>query len=354
MLAYLLWDARDSLPRRIRKRPNEDEDNNDEDEEGDSFTKPISTWAPIIISTLGLSLTLLAGSTIGSVEPLTPSGYGIIRDFPDAESNTEDAESNTVVPRNTVVPPNQDNIFIPLTWKNTTESSVLLLEPRVVLRESDQEGDLDGDQSCTNNQASPMRLCFFLVGQYSDISRESMTYSRPVLKDNILLEPDSVTQNVLVFRPVNYWDPDRTGESWDPDNPENPEAFEFEVPGDKKYQVDIEYRRAPVDRLGRDVVITDRNDVVDVPQNSSGVPTWPKPLKVLYKEFSLGREAVINDGNEAMGAKGSLLYAPKVRKPLIKDLCIPAKDNETFTWDYWTQAPGARDDFITEVLDRCG
>jgi hypothetical protein len=57
VLAYLLWEARGSLPIRIRERPTENEDKDDEDEEDDSFTKPISTWAPIIISTLGLSLT---------------------------------------------------------------------------------------------------------------------------------------------------------------------------------------------------------------------------------------------------------------------------------------------------------
>ena len=338
VLAYLLWDARGSLPLRIRERPTENEDNDDEDEADDSLTKPISTWAPIIISTLGLSLTLLAGSTIGSVEPITPSGYGIIRDFPGAESRQP-------------VPPNQDNIFIPLTWKNTTGSSVLLQEPRVVLTEYGQEGNLDGEQSCANNQASPLRLCFFLVGEHSDISRETMTSKRPALKDNILLEPHSVTQNVLVFRPVKYWDPNNTGDYWNPDNPENAEPFEFDIPGNKYYQVEIEYRRAPVDRLGRDVVITDRNDVVDEAKNSSSVPTWLRPL---YKEFSLGREAIMNDGNEVTGGAENSLYAPMVHKPLIEKLCIPSKNNETFDWDYWTRAPGARDEFITKDLKACG
>jgi len=207
---------------------------------------PKKSWVPIAIPVATLALTLLASSTIGSVEPIKPSGFGILRDVPLAGSNS-------------VVPSGQDNILLPLPWKNTTGSRVLLQEPRLILTESGYEGNTGNEAPCNYSSDSPVATFWFnLAGEYPDITRDSIDTKPFTLVNTIILEPHSVTQKVLDFRPMHFWAPNKGSTT-----------TYFQVPGDQKYDVDIEYRRAPVDTIGRDVIIraTDRNDQVEGSQS---------------------------------------------------------------------------------------
>src|SRR5215216_4654330 len=194
--------------------------NNEEQEDVSKFTKSVTTWIPITISVLGLALGLLANSTIGSVEPIKPAGYGMIR--------------NSFLPKELQTPvlegiQNQDNIMLPITWKNTTGSSILLEEPRIALTEVGQSpqsrpqqssflktvekqfrlgtrevmndgknpvsnvnesGYSDEEQPCTeppDPTSDVKRFCFILIGEYPNLSSASNSEAY-TLENTILLE----------------------------------------------------------------------------------------------------------------------------------------------------------------------
>ena len=109
-------------------------------------------------------------SSPGDVKPLNPSGYGFIRGihyFP------------------------SDHIVLPLEWENRGGTAVTVRHPYLVLRE------LRPDGNKTN-------YCFFMAGEYSDISTNSFDefYS---IKDSFIVDPHSITKINSVFHIKDWW-----------------------------------------------------------------------------------------------------------------------------------------------------
>lgn len=146
---------------------------------------------------------------MGEVRPIEPSGFAIVRGMPASGG---------------VGPFPSDHLVLPLEWKNASGSSVIMRRPQLVFSELGENGKPNG---------KPTR--FFLAGEYPNIS--GAAFSEPYsYKNAFKLDPHSVSANVLVFRVERWWDLNQ--------------RFAFD--GDTRYEVRIEFLRAPGRLFGGD------------------------------------------------------------------------------------------------------
>jgi hypothetical protein len=172
----------------------------------------------LIVSLGSLGFSLYWVSPIGDVQAVDPTEIGIVRGIKPEIEGTEETERLAEVP--------SDHIVMPLTWQNNSGTSVLVGTPKLVLQEFDQAPD-DGGVPI----GSPHYL--LLVGEYPEIDPAVLSerHSEPFsLRGSLVLQPHSVTQNMLVFR-VMGWEvePNRS----------------FRIKGDTHYRVSIEYEKIP-------------------------------------------------------------------------------------------------------------
>ena len=202
----------------------------------------IAIWIALlscIVSLVSALFTLVRSSPYGEIAPIEPSGYAIRNVAPyQTEERFDEASEAT------------DHLVFPLEWRNDSGRHFSMKVPILVLTEVETGGELtestvlgqgDGPIEITQvengsdpretepcREPSRSQLCFFLIGEYPAISDEALTENPYTFKDSVLLEPHSVTHNVLVFRIAKWWkEPNR--------------RFEFE-PG-KRYEVEIRYRK---------------------------------------------------------------------------------------------------------------
>ncbi len=152
-----------------------------------------------LLSGLALAITVVSNSAVGKVQPIQPSGYAVIR----GNDNGYYAA---------------DRLVVPLEWSNTTGSWILIRRPQLVLQET---GGTDGESGKR----------FFLVGEYKDLSPETLS-GLPEYRSSLALEPHSITTNVLVFNVEEFWSANSD--------------FRFE--SDRDYHVLVKYLQTPKPR----------------------------------------------------------------------------------------------------------
>jgi hypothetical protein len=132
----------------------------------------------------------------GTLQPLKPTGYAIIRgdnSFP------------------------SDYIVLPLEWENTSTNPALIRQPKLVLNELDGNGKETGDN-----------YRFLAAGEYPEISADA--FSKPfVIKDSFIAESHTVTEKILVFHYERWWDT-------------NDKLYMFRFKGNQKFSVTIEFQ----------------------------------------------------------------------------------------------------------------
>jgi len=171
----------------------------------------------LFVSLASMAFTLYWNSPIGDVQPVSPTALGIVRGMKVEIEGVEGTERLAEAP--------SDHIVLPLTWQNDSGSSVLVKTPKMVLQELDKAPEEGG--VLTGKVHS-----LLLNGEYPEVSptvfskRKSEPFS---FKGSLVLEPHSVSQNLLVFRVME----------WEGDN------YTFRLKGDTHYRIDIEYEQVP-------------------------------------------------------------------------------------------------------------
>ena len=137
----------------------------------------------------------------GEVIPLQPSGFVTIRGIDTFKS---------------------DHIVFPIDWENTGGKSVLIMHPKLVLRELDHKGYE------TENET-----IFYMAGEYPEISENAFSefYS---IKESFIVDPHTITQTVIVFHIEEWW-------NYTDENSQNFSFFSLKK--DKNYSVYINFNR---------------------------------------------------------------------------------------------------------------
>jgi hypothetical protein len=156
----------------------------------------ISTCA-LAVSTIALVISILAEWTPGTVRPLKPSGYGIIREVGSFPS---------------------DHIVLSLEWQNTSSDPILVRHPYLLLRELGPDGEETGNE-----------LRFVLAGEYPDISTDSFK-ERYSIQTSFAVDTRSISVKVLVFHIDRWWD-------------ETDPLYQFRFADGQKYDVYIGFQR---------------------------------------------------------------------------------------------------------------
>ena len=117
-----------------------------------------------------------------------------------------------------------DRIVLPMEWTNKSGASVLIKDLELVFRELGPSGKPIGKAHR-----------FFLVGEYKDISADVLNRANthmPTYENSLVIEPHSVSQDVMVFREEGWREKKEKGTS-------------FHFAANEKYQVDAVWERHP-------------------------------------------------------------------------------------------------------------
>ncbi|MGB3632873.1 MAG: hypothetical protein WA982_02405 [Rubrobacteraceae bacterium] len=145
------------------------------------------------IASLSLFFTWWYNSSLGEVEPLTPSAYAVSRGVETFPS---------------------DHLIFPMEWKNDSGRSVLIRDLQLILVDTE----------------SGKEQRFLLAGEYPEISKRSFEnpYSR---KNSFVLDPHTVSLKTLMLHTENWWD--RNDQS----------DYNFKFTEGSKYRVLVKYFR---------------------------------------------------------------------------------------------------------------
>jgi hypothetical protein len=131
----------------------------------------------LAVALASFAFTLWYNLAPGTVRPLTPSGYCIIRGIGSFPS---------------------DHLVISIEWENSSGRPVLVRLPYLRLRSLGSGEGQEGKE-----------LRFFMAGEYPEISSRSFAEHYAIGK-SFVLEPRSITPKVLVFHIQDWWDEEST------------------------------------------------------------------------------------------------------------------------------------------------
>lgn len=168
---------------------------NNESKEGRRWHIETSISVIALLASI-ISLYFSIIGTPGTIQPIKPTGYGIIRgdgSFP------------------------SDSIVLPIEWENTSGKPIVIRQPELILNELDSNGQKTGN-----------KYRFLLAGEYSEISSEAFK-KQYALKNSFVIEAHSIPLKVLVFHYERWWD-------------ETDEFYKFQFKGNQKYSVSIGFQ----------------------------------------------------------------------------------------------------------------
>ena len=166
------------------------------------LTKKERQWhIETVISIIALlaSLVSLYFSVIGTpgtIQPIKPTGYSIIRgdgSFP------------------------SDSIVLPFEWENTSGKPIVIRQPVLILNELDSNGKKYGNE-----------FRFILAGEYPEISSEAFN-KQYALKNSFVVEAHSIPLKVLMFHYEKFWD-------------ETDKFYKFQFKGKQRFSVSVEFQ----------------------------------------------------------------------------------------------------------------
>lgn len=162
-----------------------EEKNSKENEERELRKKEVFyNKVTAIVSVISIILASIALCAVyydkysGDVKPLSPSQYGIIRGMGSFPS---------------------DFLIIPLTWENTMARAVEIRNPTLVLYEL-----------TANIEDTGKQIRYTMDGELRDVSGNSINNMDYSYKNSIQLEPNSLTQRVMVFHTESWWNPNNS------------------------------------------------------------------------------------------------------------------------------------------------
>lgn len=174
-------------------------------DKGISKTAYIITMAiPVSVSILALLLTPVVFDYIfpGEVRPLPPSGFFVVRG---------------------IYVHNSDHIVFPIDWENTGAKAALIMHPKLILRELD-----DNCYETKNESIFPM------AGEYQEVSDKIFRKELYNLKESLIIAPRTITPTMMVFHVEDFWNyTNETSQNF---------SF-FSEKKDKNYSVYIKFNR---------------------------------------------------------------------------------------------------------------
>ena len=109
----------------------------------------------------------------GEVRPLPPSGFFVVRGIYEY---------------------NSDHIVFPIDWENTGAKATLIMHPKLILRE------LDDNCNETENES-----IFPMAGEYQEVSDKIFREELYNLKESLIIAPRTITPTMMVFHVEYFW-----------------------------------------------------------------------------------------------------------------------------------------------------
>lgn len=208
-------------------------------DKGISKTAYIITMAiPVSVSILALLLTPVVFDYIfpGEVRPLPPSGFFVVRG---------------------IYVHNSDHIVFPIDWENTGAKATLIMHPKLILRELDDNCNETGNESI-----------FPMAGEYQEVSDKIFREELYNIKESLIIAPRTITPTMMVFHVEDFWNyTNETSQNF---------SF-FSEKKDKNYSVYIKFNRE-LEPIPKVVLIKHMNipDYVDnlTYNNAEGWYNW--------------------------------------------------------------------------------
>jgi hypothetical protein len=158
----------------------------------------------VIVSIFALLFTPVVFDRIfpGEVRPLPPSGFFVVRG---------------------IYVHNSDHIVFPIDWENTGAKATLIMHPKLILRELDDNCYETGNESI-----------FPMAGEYQEVSDKIFREELYNLKESLIIAPRTITPTMMVFHVEDFWNyTNETSQNF---------SF-FSEKKDKNYSVYIKFNR---------------------------------------------------------------------------------------------------------------
>lgn len=135
----------------------------------------ITMAIPVGVSILALLCTPVVFDYIfpGEVRPLPPSGFFVVRGIYEY---------------------NSDHIVFPIDWENTGAKATLIMHPKLILREL--------DDNCYETKKESI---FPMAGEYQEVSDKIFREELYNLKESLIIAPRTITPTMMVFHVEDFW-----------------------------------------------------------------------------------------------------------------------------------------------------
>ena len=127
----------------------------------------------MILAIIGAAPVLWNWISSGEVRPLPPSGFFVVRG---------------------IYVHNSDHIVFPIDWENTGAKATLIMHPKLILRELE-----DNCHETKNESIFPM------AGEYQEVSDKIFREELYNVKESLIIAPRTITSTMMVFHVEDFW-----------------------------------------------------------------------------------------------------------------------------------------------------